>query len=24
VSNLLYVSPARYFHAPHGTMPHWT
>jgi HAD superfamily 5'-nucleotidase-like hydrolase len=23
VSNLLYVSPARYFHAPHGHMPHW-
>lgn len=23
VSNLLYVSPARYFHAPHRRMPHW-
>ncbi len=23
VSNFLFVSPARYFHAPHGTMPHW-
>jgi hypothetical protein len=23
VSNLLFVSPARYFRAPHGAMPHW-
>jgi HAD superfamily 5'-nucleotidase-like hydrolase len=23
VSNFLYVSPARYFRAPHGRMPHW-
>jgi HAD superfamily 5'-nucleotidase-like hydrolase len=23
VSNFLYVSPMRYFHAPHGSMPHW-
>lgn len=23
VSNFLFVSPNRYFHAPHGTMPHW-
>ncbi len=23
VSNLLYVSPSRYFHAPQGTLPHW-
>jgi HAD superfamily 5'-nucleotidase-like hydrolase len=23
VSNFLYVSPARYFHAPLATMPHW-
>jgi HAD superfamily 5'-nucleotidase-like hydrolase len=23
VSNFLYVSPARYFRAPHGAMPHW-
>jgi 5'-nucleotidase len=23
VSNFLYVSPNRYFHAPHGSMPHW-
>ena len=22
VSNFLYVSPSRYFHAPHGVMPH--
>jgi 5'-nucleotidase len=24
VSNFLYVSPARYFHSPHGSLPHWT
>lgn len=24
VSNFLYVSPARRFHAPHGSLPHWT
>jgi len=23
VSNFLHVSPVRYFHAPHGSMPHW-
>lgn len=23
VSNFLFVSPNRYFRAPHGTMPHW-
>ena len=23
VSNFLFVSPNRYFHAPHGSMPHW-
>jgi HAD superfamily 5'-nucleotidase-like hydrolase len=23
VSNFYYVSPARYFRAPHGAMPHW-
>jgi hypothetical protein len=23
VSNFLYVSPARYFHSPHGSLPHW-
>lgn len=23
VSNFFYVSPARYFRAPHGAMPHW-
>jgi len=23
VSNFLYVSPQRYFRAPHGEMPHW-
>jgi hypothetical protein len=23
VSNFLFVSPARYFHVPHGSMPHW-
>jgi HAD superfamily 5'-nucleotidase-like hydrolase len=23
VSNLLYVSPTRYFRAPHGSLPHW-
>ena len=23
VSNLLYVSPSRYFISPHGTLPHW-
>lgn len=23
VSNFLFVSPHRYFRAPHGTMPHW-
>jgi HAD superfamily 5'-nucleotidase-like hydrolase len=23
VSNFLYVSPNRYFRAPHGSMPHW-
>lgn len=24
VSNFLYVSPHRYFRAPHGSMPHWS
>ena len=24
VSNFLYVSPHRYFRAPHGAMPHWS
>lgn len=23
VSNFQYISPVRYFHAPHGSMPHW-
>ncbi len=23
VSNFMYVSPARRFHAPHGSLPHW-
>ena len=23
VSNFLFVSPNRYFRAPHGSMPHW-
>ena len=23
VSNFLFVSPNRYFRAPHGEMPHW-
>jgi len=24
VSNFMYVSPARRFHAPHGSLPHWS
>ncbi len=24
VSNFLHVSPVRYFHSPHGSLPHWT
>ncbi|WP_420829599.1 5'-nucleotidase domain-containing protein [Nannocystis pusilla] len=23
VTNFRYVSPTRYFHSPHGSMPHW-
>lgn len=23
VSNFLFVSPSRYFHSPHGKLPHW-
>ena len=24
VTNFLYVSPSRYFHSPHGSLPHWS
>jgi hypothetical protein len=23
VTNFRYVSPVKYFHSPHGSMPHW-